>query len=220
MTILEQENRLFSNWTMRRPNIIRDGIVNDGLYFSNEPKLLFLLKEPNSDETNWSLVDFLRKGAQPATWDNITRWIIGIRNLQKDISWQQLSTISKDQRSEELQFIAAMNFKKTGGRDTVNEKELFRFAAEDKEFLVEQFSLYNNHSSDHLTICCGSIIATLFDLYISPNQQAWRQTSRGVPFREYQSRKFVILYAHPEARVADYILYYPLIDAVKEILSK
>ena len=42
-------------------------------------------------------------------------------------------------------------------------------------------------------------------------------TTRGVQYYEYEKGKFFIKYAHPEARVADNLLYYGLIDAVKEL---
>ena len=48
-------------------------------------------------------------------------------------------------------------------------------------------------------------------------EEGWRQTSRGVDYAEFKPGKYFISYVHPEARVADNLLYYGLIDAVREI---
>jgi len=220
MSIEEKENIIFGRWKERRPNLIRDGVINTVEYSSSNPKLLFLLKEPNSNESNWTLIDFIKRGAQSSTWDNITRWIFGIRNLKKDIPWNDLSEVSSDQRKQLLNAVAVMNLKKTPGGGVTSEKELERFTSEDRDYLIDQFSLYNDHQSIQLTICCGSLVAWLFDLFVSYNQNKWESTFNGIPYREYQAGKFAIAYTHPEARVADNILYYPLIHAIKEILSK
>lgn len=47
----------------------------------------------------------------------------------------------------------------------------------------------------------------------------WQTTKRGVEYHEFKAGKYIIRYAHPEARVADSLLYYGLIDAVQEICS-
>lgn len=223
MTISEEEDRIFASWTARRPNLklIRDGVVNEDAYSSSNPRVLFLLKEPNTTETDWSLIDFIRRGAQSSTWDNLSRWVIGIRHLEKDIPWKEISSISLDQRVDALKSAAVMNLKKSPGRRVANEQELSNFASEENEFLIEQFSLYNNHESTHVSVCCGSIIAQLFySILVADKSLSWKTAFNGVSYLEYQPRKFAIAYAHPEARVADNILYYPLIDAVKEILLK
>jgi len=220
MKIVEEENRIFDSWKMRLPNLIPDGVVNENAYRSINPKLLFLLKEPNTKETGWNLIDFIQKGAQASTWDNIVRWTIGIRNFKKEIPWSELLTISAEQRKETLQSVVVMNLKKTPGGQVTDDKKLFQFVSENCEFLVEQFLLYTDHQSTHITICCGSQVTNLFNQFISVAPQDWQHTFNGIPFREYRPNQFVIAYAHPEARVADNILYYPLINAVKEILTK
>ena len=42
-------------------------------------------------------------------------------------------------------------------------------------------------------------------------------TARGIWYHEYQKNKYIIQYSHPEARVADCLLYYGLLDAINEI---
>ena len=49
------------------------------------------------------------------------------------------------------------------------------------------------------------------------NKSDWKTTSRGVYYYEFDKGKYFIKYAHPEARVSDNLLYYGLIDAIKEL---
>ena len=62
---------------------------------------LFLLKEVNGGE-DWDLREFLREGGRKQTWDNVTRWVIGINHLERDIPWKELETITEEQRIEFL----------------------------------------------------------------------------------------------------------------------
>ena len=48
----------------------------------------------------------------------------------------------------------------------------------------------------------------------------WQQTSRGIQYFIDKNKRVYVSYCHPEARVPDNLLYYGLIDAVKEILNK
>jgi len=45
----------------------------------------------------------------------------------------------------------------------------------------------------------------------------WRQTSRGIWYHRLDSGAVVVSYAHPEARVADSLVFYGMVDAVSEI---
>ena len=49
--------------------------------------------------------------------------------------------------------------------------------------------------------------------------QPWRVTSRGVDYLELENKRFVLSFAHPEARVAESILHFALLDAVAELRS-
>ena len=45
-------------------------------------------------------------------------------------------------------------------------------------------------------------------------------TTRGIWYFREASGRIVISYAHPEARVKDCLLYYGLVDAVREVMQK
>lgn len=218
MTIKEQERKFFEVWSKNRSGFVADGIVDEKSYLSSYPKLMFILKEVNDPGGgNWDLRDFLREGARTQTWNNIARWIKGIRNLSQDIEWRIAKEMSEQDRREILKSICAINLKKSPGGYITDNDSLSKVAIEDKDYLNQQFSLYD----PDLVICCGSVVSHLFDsLILFPNKPEWKSTRRGIWFHKYEEKKYVIAYSHPEARVADCLLFYGIVDAVREIYSQ
>ncbi len=215
ITITEKENIIFERWSKSRPSFVADGIVDNKSYLSSNPKLMFVLKEVNDRKGgNWDLRDFLREGARTQTWNNIARWIKGIRNLPQDIEWKLVKDVSKQDRSEILKSVCAINLKKSPGGYITNNDSLTKVATEDKEYINQQFSLYN----PDLVICCGSVVSHLFNsLILFPNKPEWKSTRRGIWFYEYKEKKHIIAYSHPETTVANCLVFYGIVDAVREI---
>lgn len=131
------------------------------------------------------------------------------------MKWSELETISNEERQETLRSICAINVKKSPGIYIADNAELERVTWEDKKYLNKQFSLYN----PDLVICCGSITSNLYHSYVLNQQPVWQLTMRGIWFHEYKPSKYLIQYVHPEARVHPCLLYYGIVDAVKEILK-
>ncbi|MDA3887166.1 MAG: hypothetical protein PF638_16385 [Candidatus Delongbacteria bacterium] len=215
MTIYTDEEELFTEWKKHRTGFVSDGVACEEEYLKSEIKILFVLKEVNDPNGgNWDLREFVRNGGRRQTWNNISRWVQGIRNVNNDMKWSDLANIDP-RRKEILKSIAAINLKKTPGGHTTNKSEMEKIAKEDKEFLNTQFHLYN----PDLIICCGSSVTGSFcNLINFKDSSKWKWTSRGVHYLEFDSGKILIDYSHPEARVSDNLLYYGLIDAVKEVV--
>lgn len=112
-----------------------------------------------------------------------------------------------------------MNLKKISGSSQAKWKEIENFSEKYEENLQEQIKLYD----PELIICCGGGGKFLDgDLFYDDNTGKViesQRTSRGVWYRK-KADLINIFYCHPNARVNSNILYYALIDAVKEILSK
>ncbi|HEX4911140.1 MAG TPA: uracil-DNA glycosylase family protein [Permianibacter sp.] len=217
MSIKEQEAQLFSEWRARHQSLVSDGVVDEFAYAETSPKLLFVLKEVNDlGGGGWDLRAYLRdEGGRPATWDNVTRWVEGIRNLPSDIPWQMLESIDVDRRKAALRSIAVMNIKKVPGGHTANPDEIAAAAETDQQFLLRQYELYR----PDLTICCGT--AEAFQaIQAFGSEPKWQSTQRGVWYYSPEPEKHVIAYSHPLARCAPPLLYYGLIDAVREILAR
>lgn len=216
MTIRSQEEKLFSKWRAGRIGFVSDGVVSEERYAESYTKLLFVMKEVNDEGGGgWDLRELIRCGERAKTWNNLTRWTIGIRNLDRDISWTELWEISQEQRCHELQSIAAINLKKSPGGYTADSLEVKKIAKEDAAYLNQQFGFYDAD----FTICCGT--GPLLHSLLEPLKALeWKYTFRGIPYLEPTPRKYVIAYSHPEARCYPPLLYYGLIDAVREISQK
>jgi hypothetical protein len=220
--VFNQETQLFYDWRKSTPNLSEDGIIDPESYLNTEVKILFLLKEVNSKD-GFNLREYVREGGRTQTWDNIARWTCGIHNWKKDFNWDEIEPINIKTRKEWLRFIGVMNIKKTPGGHTSNAKSLWEDSSKDKEFLDRQFKLYYNNPQlkPDFIIACGTQTSNFFHTLIPFAQdKLWMHTTRGVQYYEYEKGKFFIKYAHPEARVADNLLYYGLIDAVKELKLK
>lgn len=215
-TITQQEESLFAEWRTNRSCFVADGVVDEQAYISSSRRLLFVLKEVNDpDGGEWDLREFIRQGGRPQTWNNITCWVEGIRNISVDIPWTDLEQVDEERRQKTLRSVAVINLKKSPGGYTADAGALYKVADEDKLFLNRQFSLYE----PDIVVCCGSITSDVFHSLVDfSTEPDWKSTSREVWYHEYLPGKYVIRYTHPEARVADNLLYYGLVDAVREIL--
>jgi len=217
MGITEKEKSLFEKWKKDRENFVSDGVIDEAAYTKSQIKLVFILKEVNSDESGGDLRKYLKeKNDRYQTWDNITRWVLGIRRLQENLKWAEdkINKINQERRIQTLQSICAINLKKSPGGHTTNEKNLATEAKSDKEYINKQYSLYE----PDLTICCGTIVNKLFHEIINFDKPVgWKITSRGIDYHERKKNKYIISYSHPEARVQDNLLYYGLLDAIREI---
>ena len=217
MSIRLREEALFAEWKDQRPGFVADGVADEDCYLATTPRLLFILKEVNAPGGGgWDLREFMRSGGRPQTWNNITRWTEGIRRLTSDIPWSKLASIDDQRRIEAIKTVAAINLKKSPGGHTTDLVQLNLVAVEDKLFLNRQFSIYE----PDIVICCGSSVSDTFHRLVElPGEPAWQMTRKGIWFHEFKPGKHVISYAHPDARVADCLLYYGLVDAVREILK-
>ena len=210
----EQENVFLDDWAAKVSGFVRDGIVNHECYWNSEIKILFLLKEVNGGE-NWDLRKFLQEGGRKQTWDNVTRWIIGINDLKRDIPWAELESVTEEQRISVLQQIAVVNVKKTSGGHTSVSEQITEAALNNGEMLCKQIDMYHPD-----IIICGGTSGSYFDSITRHSNPDWKQTKHGIWYVIEPNGRVVIEYSHPEARVKDCLLYYGLVDAVREILGK
>jgi hypothetical protein len=212
MSIKANEDKLFLEWASKRENFVYDGVVDEETYLATDKKVLFLLKEAN--KFSGDLKDVILGSKRRSTWDNIYRWTFGIQNIEKEIPWKELAKVDLEKRSECLKSIAIMNLKKYSGGHTADNSLVAKIAKEDQSFLKKQFSLYNAD----IVIACGVTTAAQESLF-NDKEILWKETKRGIGYFEYESGKYFVAFSHPEARAADQLLYYGLIDAIKEIFS-
>ena len=101
MRLEEKEEALFTEWKSRCNGFIKDGAVNPDLYQASALKILLVLKEVNDpSKADWDLREFVRSGARWQTWDNVTRWVQGIRRLDQEIPWSSLKDVTDEMRRD------------------------------------------------------------------------------------------------------------------------
>ena len=215
MTIFEKEEELFKEWEKRRTLFVRDGAVSEHDYLKSCPKIAFVLKEANDPGDPFDLRQFLqnRNGGKGKTWNNVARWVHGIRNLPSECDWSFYEKIDERFRREELSRIVAMNLKKSPGGARTNYADLERVAREDSEYIQKQYALYD----PDITICGGvETTGGLFHDLVHPRME-WKQTTRGIWWYRRNARKCVVALHHPAAFVRRVRLLGDLLDAIKEI---
>ncbi|MBC8552287.1 MAG: hypothetical protein H8D23_21870 [Candidatus Brocadiales bacterium] len=215
MSIQQIEKLLFEQWQINREGFVRDGVVSETDYLSSLPKIVLILKEVNDPNGGgWDLRKFIADGGRPQTWDNIARWVYGIRNLTQLPNWDYFSKINNEFRIENLKSICVINLKKSPGTHTTNYASLEAVANEDKDNIRKQYSIYN----PDVTICGGT--GNLFKKVVGHESNEWRMTKKGIWWYERENRKYVVSFAHPEARVQSSLLVYGLLDAIREISKR
>ena len=214
MSIKDEENSLFGEWKGNREGFVSDGVISEKDYLNSDIKICVVLKEVNDfGGGGWDLREFIADGARSQTWNNVVRWVNGIRNIERDIPWKEFADINEEDRKSSLKSICAMNLKKSPGTHTTDKASLNKVANEDRNFIEKQFALYN----PDITICGGT--GDLFKDVAGLNEFEWKRTNRGIWWYERAPRKYVIAYCHPEARVDNPLIVYGLIDAIRDIYS-
>lgn len=213
MKIRELENQLFTRWKRGKESFVEDGIVNIKKYQERRHRVIYLLKEVNSDDNYWDLKDYLKSGARGSFWNNITRWTIGINNLDRHINWDEIDYIDHEKRKEILNSIGVINIKKEIGSSKSNNEELEKYTKNNSNQIKEQIDIYD----PEIIICCGT--SYLYKNFIYNGEEKWNRSSYGVDYIERKEGKYVISWKHPQWRVSANMMYYPLIESIKEILK-
>jgi hypothetical protein len=113
----EQLNQLFDEWELAVPEykgkFVRDGIINEQLYQTASPKILFIMKEPNDPkQETWDFRDWWKDEIKYTFSYRIAEWSYGLLN-----NFPQFDDIRLKEGSlqKAIQYIAFMNIKKSGG---------------------------------------------------------------------------------------------------------
>lgn len=226
--IREKENELFAKWKteLKMPDaFISDGVVNENGWQNTPVRVLYLLNEVN-DGKNWDERDYLArydiekqyKNTHSQSIDALALWQLGLNMLWEPDMWKGVSTwgeidcLAKEPaaRTSLLNHIAVVNLRKNFSGGTVDWSTFDTYWAEERnrELLKEQLALYH---PDYV-ICSGTAWA-LEKLY---GKWKWEQTSRGVSYYMFNGVTYID-FCNPDARAPRNIVFYALVDAVKEI---
>jgi len=230
-----RETELFMEWKSCREyphkGFVADGIVDYVSYNATQPKLLFLLREPNCEGDAQSLDDDLRPGLreggvtlngerQPiGKWRSfqvIARWTYAITNAGKEIPWSDIDNEANELifRRENLRKVAIVNMKKNGGKSACNWGELARYCAACGKYVRRQIELYQ----PRLVVCNGT--GGLAEKYVFSHveREAPRWTKNDIrwfPLRTWPCA--VVDMWHFGARMSHQDLHDSLVNAWREI---
>ena len=196
MSIRQKETLLFSEWERRRESFVRDGVVSEMDYVESELKIAVILKEVNDpDGGGWDLRKFLLKGARHQTWNNVSRWVHGIRNRHAIPGWYFYRNINRNFRQQQLRSICVINLKKKPGGATADYNQVKHHASKDGGYIRRQYAMYD----PDLTICGGT--GDLFKKVVGHTPYQWHETNRGIGWYETATNKYVVNFKHPSAKI-------------------
>ncbi|MDO4228542.1 MAG: hypothetical protein Q4C98_01895 [Capnocytophaga sp.] len=122
-----------------------DGIINPERYLKAKYRILWILKEANSIDFSWSIIDnfknkeWLEKhgGSNPT----LKRLIYTSYAILNESEWSDIPWGYEPQGYDCLQDIAFINIKKEPGDSTANGNEVQQAYYQDKELLQEQINM-------------------------------------------------------------------------------
>ena len=138
-------NRLFEEWKQQRPEeaqrMCLDGIIHEERYENTNPKILFIMKEPNHPEGPG--FDFREwwgnEGARYAFSIRLCEWTYGIWN-----GFPPLAQFDAEaDTSDIIRSIAFMNLKKVGGGSQADSDVIRSTTVRDEDFLRQQIAIIN-----------------------------------------------------------------------------
>ncbi|ARF14911.1 hypothetical protein [Sporosarcina ureae] len=202
MSINQQLSQLYTNWKDENTgHFVSGGVVDEARYAQCETKVLYLLKEVNDpdQESDWSLVDFIRSQIQTSTFYRSTG-ILGIWNfgLQHGLpSHQSIIAEQKKNMADGLSSIAITNLKKSGGGGSSNMDEILLQAEYAKELWMEEIELIH----PDIGVCCGT-----FSVVKSVVGFQTEVCDSGALYGDALGTRFVE-FVHPMYRISPKIMY-------------
>lgn len=123
---------------------IEDGVVDEGSM--DQRRILFVLREMNTNEERDLCEDLRRNGSSGKTWNNAARWIKVLLEQQID-----LSSLSSSQRAQVMKKAAVMNLKKEAGKAKAIPTEIRKTVQMQHQEIYDQIV----SCRPDVIICCG-----------------------------------------------------------------
>lgn len=206
--IRAKEDALFIRWRKKyeEASFVIDGCPNPEVYFWEEPRVVFVLKDgnlgvPHPGDSSVDRVYDQRYELEfepTPWWDTVAIWSHFLRN--PSLSWRDGQDAIKCRFSirDSLSHNCVVQIKKTWGKGAVSNKELLDVAISDRGEIVEQLSIYQ----PDFIVACGNGECLSFVLGCNPEGR--QETSFGVGFWEldlFDRSCYLIDYCHPSIRV-------------------
>lgn len=206
---IKEQNKVFDRQREKYDEFCEDGIVRGIDYIMSNYKICYILKETNSS-TGFDLAKFVREGCCGATWNNISRWTAGIL-FNKE--FDDVKSISKDDRIKYLAPIAAINLKKTPGSASSDYRIISKFAKDDKAYILDELKVID----PGIIICCGT--GDIFIEEILDKKSSDFKKANDDLFYYWHNDKLIVKYRHPQwRRKTSKYLFENLVPYIKDII--
>ncbi len=196
-----QLNQLFDEWeqtvTDYQGKFVQDGVINEELYQTVTPKILFIAKEPNNPKQKAG--DFREWWKNEISYSfsyRLAEWSYGLLNNfpQYDDIW-----IKKGSAHKAIQHVAFMNIKKNGGTGNSEYNRMMEHLKMNFEFLHRQIEII---SPD--IIVTGTSWKELRN-GLFPKVE-WQNSGYDIAIGRYNNAKVIDFY-HPSSRTAPAAAY-------------
>lgn len=143
-TISEQIKQIGAN---NNGCFVIDGIIDPEKYLNAKCRILWILKEPNTEHYSWSFLekfknkDWLYKYGKRVPM--LRRIIYTSYGILRDCQWSEIPDAKNEKSFEPLQEIALINIKKTPGGRFSRPSEIIKAFNENKKLLKLQINTYN-----------------------------------------------------------------------------
>ncbi|WP_071145255.1 uracil-DNA glycosylase family protein [Bacteroides ihuae] len=128
-------------------HFVIDGIIDPEKYLNARYRILWVLKEANSETDSWSYPKkfknkewLYRYGKSIPT---LRRIIYTTYGILKDCEWSEIPDANNEKSFEPLQEIAIINIKKIPGGSNSNNNEIQKAYYDNQELLKQQIEAYN-----------------------------------------------------------------------------
>ena len=201
---VKMENDFLEKWSeeYKDKSFLKDGVIDEEIYFKENTRVLFVLKEANwingRDDMKKYLKDPDLSKNWWKTWNNIARWTLALLD-----GGEYSRYISSEHRANILRRIAFINLKKEGGDNQADAVELIEAAKEDKEYINKQIEMYR----PDIIICCGksgkSNATILRDYVLQDNISEWKRLNNSVYYyflNQNNKQIPIVSFVHPQMR--------------------
>lgn len=222
---VKEIEQLFVEWKKEsmhdEKTFVADGIINPDIFFEQDVRPLFLLKEAYAkDGIGWDLTQehnnaYTDEKQKNTTWPNISRWTYGLFNTTQT-SKPELSNdeIFEGKRNKYLQKIAAINVRKSSGVSVSSMKALRQYAESDKERLKKQIEL----TDPTVIICCYTL--SLFKIIFDKKHNGFMK-NKHYDYIELNNHKVLVLdFYHPSCRKAKETLFEMFVNLYNTALNE
>ena len=195
-------------------HFVIDGIIDIEKYLNAKYRILWILKEANSESDTWSYpekfkdIEWLyRCGKSVPT---LKRMIYTTYGILRDCRWSEIPDASDDKSFEPLQEIAVINIKKIPGGSASNPQTIKNAYCENRELLKLQIETYKPN-----VVIFGNTLDFFNKSDFEGLENAEKQiTEYGNHYYDTNEKLYIHTW-HPAIRVADEDYVMDIVNIVK-----